>query len=154
MDKEEEYQEIINLLKPLLAQEDDLIANLANSAAILYNNLTDLNWAGFYLLKEDELVLGPFQGKNACVRIEKGAGVCGTAWAKKEVQVVADVHDFAGHIACDPNSNSEIVVPIVIQNEVKGVLDIDSPSKERFNAEDKQYLTEVISLIKQETNFG
>ena len=154
MDKEKSYQQIMQMLKPLLAEETNLIANLANCAAVLYNNLADVNWAGFYLLNDHQLVLGPFQGKNACVRIEKGSGVCGTAWAQKEVQVVPDVHQFSGHIACDPNSNSEIVVPIIIEDKLRGVLDIDSPSKGRFTGKDQKYLEKIIKLLKEETNFN
>ena len=154
MNKEREYQRIIELLKAVLKDENDLIANLANSAAILYNNLSDVNWAGFYLRRDNELVLGPFQGQNACVRIEKGSGVCGTAWAKKEIQLVPDVHQFPGHIACDAASNSEIVVPIIIDSKVRGVLDIDSPSKDRFNSQDSDYLQKVVGIIREETNFS
>ena len=154
MNKEQKYYQIIQMLKPLLKNESNLIANLANSAAILYNNLDDVNWAGFYLREDDELVLGPFQGKNACVRIEKGSGVCGTAWAEEKVQLVSDVHQFPGHIACDPNSNSEIVLPIIINEEVIGVLDIDSPSKDRFDETDQQHLEEVIELLQEESDFS
>ena len=154
MDKEKSYQKIIQMLKSLLEDENNLIANLANSSAVLYNNLADINWAGFYLRDDDELVLGPFQGKNACVRIEKGAGVCGTAWAEEKVQLVADVHQFPGHIACDPNSSSEIVIPIIINERVVGVLDIDSPSKNRFDEQDQQYLEKITRIIKEKTDFS
>jgi L-methionine (R)-S-oxide reductase len=130
------YRELARDLKALLAGERDLIANAANTAALVYDALPGLNWAGFYLYKSGELVLGPFQGKPACVRIAIGKGVCGTAAARRETVVVQDVHAFPGHIACDSASNSEIVVPLVHGTELLGVLDIDSPHLGRFGAGD------------------
>ncbi|WP_083189732.1 GAF domain-containing protein [Orenia metallireducens] len=153
MTKEEIYQNIILQVKGLTSAESDLMANLANVSAVLYNNLEEVNWAGFYLWKEDQLVLGPFQGKSACVRIAKGKGVCGTSVEKKETLVVKDVHDFSGHIACDAASSSEIVVPIIIDNQIKGVLDIDSPIKARFDEVDQKYLEEVVSILIKETEW-
>ena len=131
------YRSLERELSALLAGEDDLVANAANCAALLYHTLPDVNWVGFYFLRGRELVVGPFQGKPACVRIALGKGVCGTAAAKRETQVVADVESFPGHIACDPASRSEIVVPLVRRDELLGVLDIDSPRPGRFTAEDR-----------------
>ena len=121
----------------LLRDETDALASAANFVALLYNALDDVNWLGIYVLREDELVLGPFQGQPACVHIAVGKGVCGTAAATLETQRVADVHAFPGHIACDAASRSEIVVPLVIDGSLVGVLDIDSPSLERFSADDQ-----------------
>ncbi|PRX32555.1 GAF domain-containing protein [Orenia metallireducens] len=153
MNKEEIYQNIILQVKGLTSAESDLMANLANISAVLYNNLEEVNWAGFYLWKEDQLVLGPFQGKSACVRIAKGKGVCGSAIEKRETLVVKDVHDFPGHIACDAASSSEVVVPIIIDNQIKGVLDIDSPIKDRFDKVDQKYLEEVVAILIRETEW-
>ena len=130
------YRELARDLAALLAGERDLIANAANTAALIYDALPGLNWAGFYLYKSGELVLGPFQGKPACVRIAIGKGVCGTAAARRETVVVEDVHAFPGHIACDSASNSEIVIPLVRGGELLGVLDLDSPKLARFGAAD------------------
>ena len=121
----------------LLAGERDLVANAANCAALLYHSLPDVNWVGFYFVRDGELVVGPFQGKPACVRIPFGKGVCGTAAVTRTTQVVADVTAFPGHIACDPASRSEVVVPLVRRGELLGVLDIDSPRSGRFTAEDR-----------------
>lgn len=135
--KVELYARLRVELVAVLEGERDLIANLANCAAMLYHTLPDLNWAGFYLLKGTDLVLGPFQGKPACVRIAPGRGVCGAAAARRETLVVADVHAFPGHIACDSASNSEIVVPLITDGRLFGVMDLDSPSKGRFDDEDR-----------------
>ncbi len=137
--KPEIYRQLNASLAALLEGERNWIANLANAAALLYHTLPEINWAGFYLLPEGsgELVLGPFQGKPACVRIAVGKGVCGTAAAARETQVVADVHAFPGHIACDAASRSEIVVTLIAEGEVIGVLDIDSPTVRRFDEEDQ-----------------
>ena len=132
------YAQLARDLRALLAGEKDLIANAANASALIYDALPDLNWAGFYLYKSGELVLGPFQGKPACVRIAIGKGVCGTAAARRETVLVEDVHAFPGHIACDSASNSEIVVPLVSRNELLGVLDLDSPKLRRFGAADQR----------------
>lgn len=145
--KPEMYSELVKQTRALLDGETDFTANLANLAALIYHTLPSLNWAGFYLLKNGELVLGPFQGKPACVRIKTGAGVCGTAAALKETQVVADVHQFPGHIACDSASNSEIVVPLIKAGEVIGVLDLDSPEFGNFDEEDKESLEEIVRIL-------
>lgn len=125
------------------------MTNLANAAALLYESLEDINWAGFYLMRDGELVLGPFQGKVACTKIAVGKGVCGTAVEKDRIQCVPDVHAFAGHIACDSASNSEIVVPIHKNGYVWGVLDIDSPKKGRFSPEDEQGLERFVRKLEE-----
>jgi L-methionine (R)-S-oxide reductase len=141
------YRELARELGALLAGERDFIANLANSAALIYHSLPDLNWAGFYLLKDGELVVGPFQGKPACVRIALGKGVCGTAAAQRTTVVVRDVHEFPGHIACDSASNSEIVVPMIHNGELLGVLDLDSPRLARFDENDRVGLEELVRVL-------
>jgi L-methionine (R)-S-oxide reductase len=135
--KPELYRDLAAQLRLLIAGEPDRIANAANMAALLYHGLPDLNWAGFYFTQGGELVLGPFQGQPACVRIAWGNGVCGTAAACGEPLLVPDVHDFPGHIACDPISESELVVPLVEDGRVTGVLDLDSPKLARFDDEDR-----------------
>ncbi len=135
--KAQRYTELTQTLVALVAGEKDALANLANAAALLFYTLADINWAGFYLLRGEELVLGPFQGKPACVRIALDRGVCGAAASRRETIVVADVHRFPGHIACDSESRSEIVVPLVSEGRLHGVLDIDSPNLERFTEEDR-----------------
>lgn len=132
------YRELARDLEALLAGERDLVANAANTSALIFDSLPDLNWAGFYLYKSGELVLGPFQGKPACVRIAIGKGVCGSAAQRRETVRVEDVHAFPGHIACDSASNSEIVVPLVRDGELLGVLDLDSPRRGRFGVEDQR----------------
>jgi L-methionine (R)-S-oxide reductase len=136
-------------VRALTEGERDLIANLANTASLLYHSMPDLNWVGFYLLKDGELVVGPFQGKPACVRIAMGKGVCGTAAARRAVVVVENVHEFDGHIACDSASNSEIVLPIVRGNELVGVLDLDSPKFSRFDAQDQAGLEQIVAALLQ-----
>src|SRR3982751_736450 len=136
-DKPSLYRELIAAADALTAGEPDAIANMANIAALLWESLPDLNWAGFYRNVGGELVLGPFQGRAACIRIPFGQGVCGAAAATRQVQLVEDVHAFPGHIACDSASNSEIVVPLIRDGELIGVLDIDSPNRARFDAEDE-----------------
>ena len=145
--KQREYEALDRTLAALLAGERDWIANLANTAALLYTELADLNWAGFYLLKEGELVLGPFQGKPACVRIALGKGVCGSSAAQRRSIVVPDVHEFPGHIACDSASNSELVVPLIRGGELLGVLDLDSPLFERFDDEDRRGLEAIAATV-------
>jgi|SRR5436305_24935 L-methionine (R)-S-oxide reductase len=135
-DKTELYRDLAAALDALTADEPDAIANMANVAALIWQYLPDLNWAGFYRNVRDELVLGPFQGKAACIRIPFGKGVCGAAAATRETQLVEDVHAFPGHIACDAASRSELVVPIVVQGALIGVLDLDSPNPARFDAGD------------------
>ncbi|QUN04551.1 GAF domain-containing protein [Shewanella yunxiaonensis] len=132
----------------LLEGETDLIAGMANFSALLNEHLNDLNWVGFYLMKGDQLVLGPFQGKVACTRIPLGKGVCGTAAATDITQLVADVHQFAGHIACDSASNSEIVVPVRSDQQVVAVLDIDSPLFARFDKDDQQGLEMLVKTFE------
>lgn len=134
--KPELYRELLSALDALTAGERDAIANMANAAALLWEYLPNLNWAGFYRLVEGELVLGPFQGKAACIRIPLGKGVCGTAAAERATQLVEDVHAFPGHIACDAASRSELVVPIMRGETLLGVLDLDSPEPARFDRED------------------
>ncbi len=137
-------------LSALVEDENNIIANLANISALLNEVIEDINWVGFYLKENEQLVLGPFQGKVACVRIDIGKGVCGTAALKHETIVVSDVHQFAGHIACDSESLSEIVVPIIVNDQVVGVLDIDSPHYNRFTNKDKKILEEVVRIIEEE----
>ena len=134
--KLELYAELVNQARALLANEPDRIAKAANFASLVFHGVPDLNWAGFYFYDGAELVVGPFQGKPACVRIAIGKGVCGTAAATRESQLVPDVHAFAGHIACDSASNSEIVVPLIADNVLIGVWDVDSPTIGRFDPED------------------
>ena len=136
-------------LKALLDKEDWLITNLSNASALLNGHLENINWVGFYIMQNGELVLGPFQGKTACVRIKVGRGVCGTAVSEDKTQLVADVHQFPGHIACDCASNSEIVVPIHHNGEIVGVLDIDSPLLNRFSEEDRINLEESVKIIEE-----
>lgn len=143
------YRLLQQQAQALIEQETDLIANMANLSALLFNNLPDLNWAGFYIMRDGELVLGPFQGQVACVRIPVGKGVCGTAVATGQVQLVKDVHEFPGHIACDAASNSEIVLPLRHQGAIIAVLDIDSPSLARFDSEDQAGLEQLISVFEQ-----
>lgn len=149
--KVELYNQLASQLSSLLAGERDLIANAANLSALIFHSLPDLNWAGFYFAQDGELVLGPFQGRTACVRIRVGQGVCGTAAAKCATTVVSNVHEFPGHIACDSASNSEIVVPLVKNQELIGVLDLDSPLLERFDKEDAAGLEELVRIFLAST---
>ncbi len=150
-DKATAYAELQQGLDALLAGEPDPIAGAANMAALLYWSLPDLNWVGFYLVDAEsgDLLVGPFQGKPACVRIPVGKGVCGTAAARRETVVVQDVHEFPGHIACDADSNSEIVVPIVAGDRLVGVLDLDSPRKDRFDVQDARGLEALVQVYLQ-----
>ncbi|MGE5631812.1 MAG: GAF domain-containing protein [Caulobacteraceae bacterium] len=148
-DKDSFYKIMLVKLEGLLSSESDWLANLSNAAALLYTNLEIINWAGFYLMKKGELVLGPFQGKTACTRIKPGKGVCGTAATEMKTQLVADVHLFPGHIACDSASNSEVVVPIMRDGAVYGVLDIDSPVKNRFDETDVKYLQMFVDKLNK-----
>ena len=141
------YRDLAKSLESLLEGERDSLANLANAAGLLATTLERTNWCGFYLLRSGELVLGPFQGKPACVRIALGNGVCGTAAAKRETLVVPDVHAFPGHIACDTASRSEIVVPILDGGVLRGVLDVDSPEKGRFDDEDRAGLEDFVRVL-------
>ncbi len=134
------YEILTEQLKAITNDVDDNISNMANASAILYNSLENINWAGFYIMKGDTLYVGPFMGKPACVKMALGRGVCGTAAPTGETQLVPDVHEFPGHIACDPNSRSEIVIPLFVGGTLYGVLDIDSPITSRFSVEDKEGL--------------
>ena len=145
--KEEIYQSLLPQIKALIEGEPDLVANLANIAAALKEQFGWL-WVGFYLVKNDELVLGPFQGPVACTRISKGRGVCGAAWQQAETLIVPDVEKFPGHIACSSLSRSEIVVPLISNNEVVGVLDVDSELLNLFDETDKKYLEKVVGMIR------
>jgi len=145
--KAELYHDLHAALDALTADEPDAVANMANAAALIWQYLPDLNWSGFYRLVGGELVLGPFQGKPACIRIAIGAGVCGAAAATRETQLVEDVHAFPGHIACDAASRSELVVPIVHDGALIGVLDLDSPSPARFDAEDAAGCEALVRLL-------
>jgi L-methionine (R)-S-oxide reductase len=151
--KAELYEHLNEHLMALLADERDVLANSANAASLIFHTLPELNWAGFYFMKNGELVLAPFQGKPACVRIAVGRGVCGTAAEKRETLVVANVHEFPGHIACDSASNSEIVVPLIKNGELLGVLDLDSPVFNRFDEEDKEGLEKVVEVFLNQTDF-
>ena len=145
--KPELYESLAQQLRSLFVDERDFIANAANLSSLLYHSLPDLNWAGLYLYKHDELVLGPFQGMPACVRIALGKGVCGTAALHRQTIIVPNVHDFPGHIACDSASNSEIVVPILKEERLLGVLDLDSPSFGRFDEDDALGLNELVNIF-------
>lgn len=145
-DKQKHYQLINAQVAALIDSEPDRIANMANISAVLYNQLAQVNWAGFYLLKEEQLVLGPFQGQPACIRIPMGKGVCGTSAATQSTLLVDDVHQFDGHITCDAASNSEIVIPIISSSgKLYGVLDIDSPVHNRFDQDDKAGLEALVA---------
>ena len=143
-----DYKLIAQQTKALAEESRDPIPVMANVSALLYHSMADVNWAGFYLVKGEHLLLGPFQGKVACVKIAKGRGVCGTAWAEDKTQLVPNVHTFPGHIACDSASRSEIVVPIHVGGEVIGVLDIDSPLPARFTQADRAGLTQLVETIE------
>ncbi|MEX6499062.1 GAF domain-containing protein [Staphylococcus warneri] len=148
--KNTNYDLLQKQLISLIEDESNLIAILSNTSALLNDHLDQVNWVGFYLIENNELILGPFQGHPACVHIQIGKGVCGTAVSNNETQVVKDVHQFPGHIACDANSNSEIVIPIHKDNKIIGVLDIDAPIKSRFNDEDRKKLEKVVSIIENQ----
>ena len=145
--KDADYASLAEELNSLLAGEPDFIANAANTSALLFDALPDINWAGFYFLRNGELVVGPFQGKPACVRIPLGKGVCGTAAASRKTIVVRDVHEFPGHIACDAASQSEIVVPLLRGDELLGVLDIDSPLVGRFDDADRRGIERLATIF-------
>lgn len=156
MNKEQFYADLNRDFSALMAGETSFLATLANTSALLFERLEGVNWAGFYLLEDETLVLGPFQGKIACVRIPVGKGVCGTAASTKSIQRVEDVHAFDGHIACDAASNSEIVLPLTVNGELIGVLDIDSTEFGRFTPEDQLGLSQLVtqlSLTLADTDF-
>lgn len=144
---------LVEQARALLAGQRDLVANAANLSSLLFHGLDGLNWAGFYFLKGNELVVGPFQGKPACVTIPLGRGVCGTAAATCEVQRVADVHAFEGHIACDADSRSEIVVPLIYEGSVRGVLDLDSPLPGRFGRRDEELLRAIADVFVESVDW-
>ncbi len=148
------YDALTSELEALIHGEPDFIANLANAAALLFHSLPDLNWAGFYLLKEGELVVGPFQGKPACVRIPLSKGVCGAAATQRRAIIVPNVHAFAGHIACDSASNAEIVIPMLRGDELIGVLDVDSPTFSRFDEADQVGLERFVEALLAEQKQG
>lgn len=148
MNKTELYADLNRDFQALMAGETSFLATLANTSALLYERLSHVNWAGFYLLEGDTLVLGPFQGKIACVRIPVGRGVCGTAVANNQVQRIDDVHAFDGHIACDAASNAEIVLPLTVNGHILGVLDIDSTAFGRFTAEDEEGLRRLVAQLE------
>ncbi|MGI6189366.1 MAG: GAF domain-containing protein [Caldicoprobacteraceae bacterium] len=152
-DRKEFYRQLNMYLVQLIEEEPDWLASLCNAASLLYLLIQDINWAGFYLYKEGQLILGPFQGKPACTRIALGRGVCGTAAQTREIQIVEDVDLFPGHIACDAASRSEIVIPIIKGERLIGVLDIDSPSKARFDDEDARGLTDFIDMLNRHINW-
>jgi GAF domain-containing protein len=147
LEKTNDYTLLLKQVEALIQDEPDYIANMANVASFVYHMITDLNWTGFYLLKEDDLVLGPFNGLPACTRIRIGKGVCGTAAERKQVLNVDDVHLFEGHIACDSASESELVIPVIVHGKVIGVMDIDSPIKNRFDLALEEFMIEVVNLI-------
>ena len=149
METKTDYSQLCLELEALTRDIPHVIANLANASALLWQRLPDINWAGFYLLQQDKLVLGPVQGKPACIEIPMGRGVCGTAAAQNKTQLVPDVHAFPGHIACDSASRSEIVVPVRKNGAVWGVLDIDSPIMERFTADDQLGLEAVAAILEK-----
>lgn len=153
-DKKEIYEHILKHYEVILQEVDDPIPNFANGASILGMFMQEINWAGFYLMKDGVLKLGPFYGKTAVTTIEIGNGVCGTAAEKKETIIVPDVHQFPGHITCDLLSNSEIVLPIIVDDKLIGVLDIDSPAIDRFDETDQKYLEEFIELLIEHTDFS
>jgi len=148
-DQAEFYHEILGQTKALISNESDIIANMANVSALLFDRLAEVNWVGFYRVVDNELVLGPFQGKVACIRIPLGKGVCGTCASTGKVQRIADVHQFDGHIACDASSNSELVVPVTMAGKVVAVLDIDSTAFERFDLQDEQGIIAIVEAFKQ-----
>jgi len=146
-DKPALYRDLAQALEALIGDETDAVANMANAAGLIWESLPDVNWVGFYRNVGGELVLGPFQGRPACIRIPFGTGVCGVAAETREVQLVEDVHAFAGHIACDSASNSEIVLPLIRDGELLGVLDIDSPKHARFDKEDEAGLRPIAEFL-------
>lgn len=153
MTTEEKYKYMLILLEGQLSSEEDIYANISNATAIIYAIMDRLNWSGFYFIRNEQLVLGPFQGKPACNRIAIGKGVCGTAVSTREIQRIANVHEFPGHIACDSASNSEIVIPIIKDDKVYGVLDIDSPELERFTELEERYLVKFMEKLNKYINW-
>lgn len=144
-----DYYLLCEQLRSLIFQDPYFVPALSNASALLWETLEDINWAGFYIVHDNQLVLGPFQGKVACIHIQKGKGVCGTAWEKDEIQLVPNVHEFPGHIACDSASNSEIVIPIRSGAEVVAVMDIDSPLFGRFSEDDSEGLARFADILSE-----
>ncbi|KAA3617526.1 MAG: GAF domain-containing protein [Calditrichaeota bacterium] len=149
-----DYKLLEKQLKSLFENETDMIANMANMSAFVFQEMKDINWAGFYIARENQLVLGPFQGKVACVRIPWGKGVCGSAAEKQETILVENVHEFPGHIACDSASNSELVIPVIINNKTFAIFDIDSPSLGRFTEEDKKGVETLVKVFENRTKLN
>lgn len=149
-----DYRLVYEQAAEIIRTEPHYVSALSNLSALLFQSMEGINWAGFYLMDRGSLVVGPFQGKTACIRIEIGKGVCGTAVRQQRVVRVADVHAFPGHIACDASSRSEIVLPIWNKGRIAGVLDIDSPLPDRFTVEDEEGLSDIVQLIGQEVDFG
>ena len=149
LNNKERLDYMVDFGKATIKTEADMIAMMANISSIIFNVVEDLNWAGFYLVKEDELVLGPFQGLPACTRLAE-EGVCVAAWKKKKVMRIENVHDFKGHVACDSASNSELVLPILVKDEVIGVLDLDSPSLGRFTSLEEEKFREIVRAMEEE----
>ena len=150
--KETNYLMLTKQLKSLIEDEHHLIAILSNTSALINDHFDQVNWVGFNLIEDNELILGPFQGHPACVHIEIGKGVCGTAVSEDATQRVSDVHQFPGHIACDANSKSEIVIPIHVNDKIIGVLDIDAPIKDRFTWDDQEGLEQVVQILEKQLN--
>ena len=148
MNKNTLYQELLTQTSAIISDESDVIANMANISALLYEKLSNVNWVGFYRVVANELVLGPFQGKIACIRIPVGKGVCGTAVSEQATQRIGDVHHFTGHIACDATTNAEIVIPVKVNGSIIAVLDIDSTQFDRFDKQDQSGLEAIITLFE------
>ena len=153
MNKKQLYEQVLPQLSALLQAETNAVTNMANLSAVLFNELPGLNWVGFYTVHREELVLGPFQGKPACMRLKRGKGVCWAAAEQGKTVIVKNVHEFAGHIACDGATNSEIVVPVFVSGTVWGVLDIDSPEIARFDKTDKEFLERAVEVFVKNTSF-
>ncbi|SHH63932.1 GAF domain-containing protein [Clostridium grantii] len=153
MNRKDNYETMILMLKGQLQGEDNSLANICNATAIINEMMDDINWVGFYFMNNKELFLGPFQGKPACNRIAIGRGVCGTAVSENKIMMVDDVHEFKGHIACDSASNSEIVIPISSGDKVYGVLDIDSPTFNRFSQLEKEFLIKFVDMLNENINW-
>ncbi|GAA0719239.1 GAF domain-containing protein [Clostridium malenominatum] len=153
LSKEEKYENMVTMLDALIKDEEDAVTNLANASALINALMDRINWVGFYIMKKGELVLGPFQGMPACTRIKIGKGVCGTSVSSKSIMRIEDVHSFEGHIACDAASNSEIVLPIIKNDKVYGVLDIDSPEVGRFTEVEEKYLVQYMEILNKYINW-
>ncbi|KAJ48981.1 GAF domain-containing protein [Clostridium tetanomorphum] len=153
LNEEEKYENMVTMLEGLISDEKDIITNLSNTCSLIKALVDRTNWVGFYIMKKGELVLGPFQGLPACNRIKVGSGVCGTSVSEKKVMRIEDVHSFKGHIACDASSNSELVIPIIKDDKVYGVLDLDSPYQGRFTEKEEKYLKQCMDILNKYTNW-